>query len=172
MTPQSSFEHLSTEPTEVSTDRSKNPESQSGRGPQIFFFGCRPIDALTAMKQNPEIPVAFLSTYDLEEILEAIGQFKPNLVACRADFFLDAVSVSLLPRPASAMLVPLATPRETKILSMLVQGKTNNEMARILHLSPRTVKRALSNLFERIGVTNRTELSGYAARRSARMEMG
>jgi DNA-binding CsgD family transcriptional regulator len=170
MKPQSPVEHLSTGPAEVSNDQSKNFESQSEGRVRILFFGCRPADALRALKQNNGIPVALLSSYDLKEILEEIGQFKPTLVACCTDFFLDAISASLHPLPAGAVLLPPATPREMKILSMLVQGKTNDEMARILHLSPRTVKRTLSSLFERVGVSNRTELSSFAASRGSRLK--
>jgi DNA-binding NarL/FixJ family response regulator len=50
-----------------------------------------------------------------------------------------------------------------KILSMLAKGQTNNEIAQALRLSSRTVKRVLSSLFERLEVTNRTELVGRAA---------
>jgi len=48
-------------------------------------------------------------------------------------------------------------------LSMLSQGRTNKEMAKELNLSARTVKRALSDLFERFRVRNRTELINRVA---------
>ena len=47
---------------------------------------------------------------------------------------------------------------------MLEEGKTNDEIARALHLSARTVKRTLSGLFERLEATNRTELTSRAAK--------
>jgi DNA-binding NarL/FixJ family response regulator len=50
-----------------------------------------------------------------------------------------------------------------KILAMLVKGQTNDEIAKALRLSSRTVKRILSSLFERLQVTNRTELAGRVA---------
>ena len=50
-----------------------------------------------------------------------------------------------------------------KILSMLAKGETNDEIAKALHLSSRTVKRNLSSLFERLRVTNRTELASRVA---------
>ena len=50
-----------------------------------------------------------------------------------------------------------------KILAMLAKGQTNDEIAKALRLSSRTVKRILSSLFERLQVTNRTELAGRVA---------
>jgi len=119
--------------------------------------------------------LAFLPTFDLEEIRNEILRFKPRLVTCRADILLRLLSS--LPRrsasldtslrgsmPAKDLCAALVTPREKRVLAMLVQGKSNPEMARELRLSPRTVKRTLSDLFERFGASNRTELTHRTTR--------
>ena len=48
------------------------------------------------------------------------------------------------------------TPREYEIMSHVGSGKTNKEIARILWLSPNTVRTHLENVFEKLGVSNRT----------------
>jgi DNA-binding CsgD family transcriptional regulator len=48
------------------------------------------------------------------------------------------------------------TPREYEVMSFVAVGKTNQEIARILWLSPNTVRTHLENVSEKLGVTNRT----------------
>jgi two-component system NarL family response regulator len=49
------------------------------------------------------------------------------------------------------------TPRENDILRLLVEGKSNKEMAAALHIQPSTVKQALSGIFLKLGAHNRAE---------------
>jgi len=49
------------------------------------------------------------------------------------------------------------TRRETQMLDFLATGKSNKEIARDLGLSPNTVKTHLANLYEKLGVRNRTQ---------------
>ena len=48
------------------------------------------------------------------------------------------------------------TPREHEVMSLVGAGKTNQEIAGILWLSPNTVRKHLENVFEKVGATNRT----------------
>jgi DNA-binding CsgD family transcriptional regulator len=48
------------------------------------------------------------------------------------------------------------TPREYEIMSLVGTGKTNREIARVLWLSPHTVRKHLENTFGKLSVTNRT----------------
>jgi len=142
---------------------------------RVLLFACSPIEAQKALRFGERMEMAFLPSYDIEEIRREIVRFKPKLITCRADVFLGAFSSSPSAgltggrnQPSEAgspgdITTAPGTPRETKILNLLAQGKTNNEMARVLRLSARTVKRTLSNLCERLGASNRTELSSRAA---------
>ena len=52
--------------------------------------------------------------------------------------------------------------RETEILVLVAQGKTNKEIASLLYISLNTVKVHVSNIFQKIGVSSRTEATLYA----------
>jgi DNA-binding NarL/FixJ family response regulator len=55
-------------------------------------------------------------------------------------------------RPNSAL-----TQRETDILSLLAEGKSNRDISRALYLSEKTVKAHLAAIFRKLGVSNRTQ---------------
>jgi len=57
--------------------------------------------------------------------------------------------------------VPL-TPRQKAVLQLLVEGKTNKEMAGILGLSLKTIEFHKTRLMKSLGVKNTTELTQYA----------
>ena len=57
------------------------------------------------------------------------------------------------------------TPRELTALRLMADGKSNKEIAGELGISDRTVKTHLGHLFEKLGVTSRTEAVKVASRR-------
>jgi DNA-binding NarL/FixJ family response regulator len=54
------------------------------------------------------------------------------------------------------------TPRELEILRAAAQGHTNARIGRQLWVTEQTVKFHLSNIYRKLGVSNRTEASRYA----------
>src|SRR5207245_11037036 len=54
------------------------------------------------------------------------------------------------------------TPREREILSLVAIGYTNREIAERFSLSGDTVKHHLSNIFDKVGASNRVELTLFA----------
>ena len=50
------------------------------------------------------------------------------------------------------------TPRENEILSHIIDGKTNQAIAKVLYISPRTVETHRANLMHKIGVKNTAAL--------------
>jgi DNA-binding NarL/FixJ family response regulator len=54
------------------------------------------------------------------------------------------------------------TDRELAILTALAQGKSNAAIAQELWVAPQTVKFHLTNIYRKLGVTNRTEAARYA----------
>lgn len=53
------------------------------------------------------------------------------------------------------------TPREREIVRLIVDGASNKEVASSLNISERTVKGHLSNVFQKLGVTDRLKLMLY-----------
>jgi DNA-binding NarL/FixJ family response regulator len=49
------------------------------------------------------------------------------------------------------------SPQEQRIVSLVADGKTNKEIAQELGLSPNTVKNYLSNAFQKLQITRRTQ---------------
>jgi DNA-binding NarL/FixJ family response regulator len=64
-------------------------------------------------------------------------------------------------RPAPAARCPL-TARELEILRAVAEGHTNARIGRQLWVTEQTVKFHLSNIYRKLGVSNRTEASRYA----------
>lgn len=56
------------------------------------------------------------------------------------------------------------TPRETEIVSAVVAGYSNREIAECFRISEDTVKHHLSNIYNKLGVTRRLELALFAVR--------
>lgn len=54
------------------------------------------------------------------------------------------------------------TQRELEIVSAIVEGCTNKDIAQTLSLSEQTVKHHLTNIYAKLGVSNRLELAFYA----------
>jgi DNA-binding NarL/FixJ family response regulator len=57
------------------------------------------------------------------------------------------------------------TPSEQKILQMIVAGKSNKEIAYLLGVTENTVKTHIKNIFEKLGVSDRTTAATLAIRR-------
>jgi two-component system, NarL family, nitrate/nitrite response regulator NarL len=57
------------------------------------------------------------------------------------------------------------TPREMEIVSAIVAGLSNRDMARQFAISEQTVKHHLTRIYSKLGVSNRLELALYAIQR-------
>ncbi len=71
---------------------------------------------------------------------------------------------SVAPPPgAGAVIEHLGlTAREMQVITLIVAGYTNRDLARKLKISQNTVKHHLTNVFDKLGVSNRLELVLYA----------
>lgn len=69
--------------------------------------------------------------------------------------------VVLRSRRELAPVEPL-TPRETEILALVAEGLANKQIALRLRISEKTVKAHLTTIFQRLGVTSRTEAAIWA----------
>ncbi len=74
-------------------------------------------------------------------------------------------SLHKLPAPEGTTEVPNSfglTEREIQVLSAIVDGYTNKEMAKKFSISEQTVKHHLTRIFGKAGVSNRLELALFA----------
>ena len=60
--------------------------------------------------------------------------------------------------------VDVLTPRQRDVLTHVADGRTTDEIARILGLSPHTVKNYLERIYERLDTRDRTQAVAIALR--------
>jgi DNA-binding NarL/FixJ family response regulator len=128
--------------------------------------------------RDPQAKVIVLTTYDTDEdiaralragakayVLKDIAA--DALIACIHDVL--AGKTYLAPAAAARLAEGVTrvqlTPRELATLRFMADGKSNKEIAGALGISERTVKTHLGHLFEKLGVTSRTEAVKVATHR-------
>ena len=129
-------------------------------------------------ERDPRARVIVLTTYDTDDeisralkagakayVLKDISA--DDLIGCIRDVL--AGKTYLAPAAAAKLAEGVTrvqlTPREMATLRLMADGKANKEIARDLAISERTVKTHLGHLFEKLGVTSRTEAIKVATRR-------
>jgi DNA-binding NarL/FixJ family response regulator len=139
-------------------------------------------------QRNPDVRVLMLSMHENEEYLfEALAAGASGYVlktavdrdlvaACRAAMrgepFLYPGAVRALIREhldrarrgEPARTDPL-TPREQEIVKLIAEAHTNEQIAELLVISKKTVERHRANILEKLGMSDRVELTRYAIRR-------
>ncbi len=129
---------------------------------------------------RPEIHVVVLTAFsDRERILGALdaGALGYLLKDAAPEELLGAIRAAargeapLAPRAASEVLAARAgrrdadlTEREGEVLALVAEGLPNKLIAQRLEISEKTVKAHLTHVFERIGVTDRTQAALWAQR--------
>lgn len=130
---------------------------------------------------HPEVQVVVLTSFsDQQRIIEALDAGAAGYVLKHADAdeLLDAIRAAheggapldpkaarvLLDRRRSAPTVPASplSEREEEVLRLVAGGHPNKIIARRLGIAERTVKAHLTNVFQRIGVTDRTQAALWA----------
>ncbi|MDJ0708548.1 MAG: response regulator transcription factor [Leptolyngbyaceae cyanobacterium MO_188.B28] len=56
------------------------------------------------------------------------------------------------------------TPREQEVLQLITEGASNREIAQILKITEKTVKNHVSNMLNRVGLRDRTQLAVWATK--------
>jgi two-component system, NarL family, nitrate/nitrite response regulator NarL len=84
------------------------------------------------------------------------GQIWAN--ATELDFALDALSTAPEVRAVDSNGIDLLSKREIEVVQCVAEGLTNGEIGERLGLSRHTIKNYLLRIFDKLGVSNRTEL--------------
>jgi DNA-binding NarL/FixJ family response regulator len=137
------------------------------------------VEALRRIRErDPDARVIILTTYDTDtDISRALKAGAKayvlkdiaagDLVGCIRSVL--AGKTYIAPAAAAKLAEGVTrvqlTPREMASLRLLADGKANKEIAAALDISERTVKTHLAHLFEKLGVTSRTEAIKVASRR-------
>ncbi len=138
-------------------------------------------------KRKPELRVLMLSMYDSEQFLfEALKAGASGYVlksdadqdiveACRRTMrgqsFLYPSAVTTLVRDYVERGRPdgeqfdVLTPRELQVLKLIAEANTSKEIAKELFISVKTVERHRANILDKLGMSDRVELTRYAIRR-------
>jgi DNA-binding NarL/FixJ family response regulator len=74
----------------------------------------------------------------------------------------EAVYERLGARPPMRELPHGLTQREYEVLTLVADGRSNREIGAALFISDRTVARHLTNIYNKLGVTSRTQAARYA----------
>jgi two-component system, NarL family, response regulator LiaR len=142
------------------------------------------IDGAEATRQIrsrfPDARILVLTTYATDEfIFKALraGAQGYLLKDASADELMSAIraihqgQTLLAPAVAARLVVGVSagqpetlTPRELEVLTLIGQGRSNNEIAAALGITPRTTKVHVQNILGKLGATNRTEAVSIAVR--------
>jgi DNA-binding NarL/FixJ family response regulator len=138
-------------------------------------------------KRRPELKLLMLSMYDSEQFLfESLRAGASGYVlksdadqdiveavrrTMRGQSFLYPSAVSTLVkdfvergRPDDAQFDVL-TPRELQVLKLIAEAYTSKQIAKELVISIKTVERHRQNILDKLGMSDRVELTRYAIRR-------
>jgi DNA-binding NarL/FixJ family response regulator len=77
--------------------------------------------------------------------------FSPKIAVRLMDYF-SSIRPTTLPQA-----FPELSDREREILDLIAQGNKNADVARLLFLSPKTVRNHVSNILHKLQVTDRTQ---------------
>ena len=101
-----------------------------------------------------------------QDIVEAVRR------TMRGQSFLYPSAISTLVRdfvergrPDDEQQFDILTPRELQVLKLIAEAYTSKEIAQELVISVKTVERHRQNILDKLGMSDRVELTRYAIRR-------
>jgi DNA-binding CsgD family transcriptional regulator len=138
------------------------------------FRAAQLLGAAEALRERLDTPIprSALQTYrqtiaGIQSSLSMI-QFAAAWVEGRALSPAEAIALARADLPGSDTTREIAvcghglTPRETDVLRLVAQGRSNREIAEALFISIPTVKRHLTNVLGKLGLPSRSAATAYA----------
>ena len=153
--------------------------------PDLLITGIRmpegEIDGIALVRESrlrvPDMEAIVLSMYDDAEHVEAsfnAGASAYVLKSTHPDDLKSAIRQAFEPsvyfasdgrsseKPLKSLDDVGLTRRELEILQLVAEGDSNAQLAKMLWVTEQTVKFHLSNIYRKLGVSNRTEASRWA----------
>jgi DNA-binding NarL/FixJ family response regulator len=137
-------------------------------------------------KRKPEVRLLMLSMYDSEQFLFESLRAGASGYVLKSDADQDIVDAVRKTMRGQSFLYPSAistlvrdiverrsedgefdilTPRELQVLKLIAEGYSSKEIAQELVISVKTVERHRQNILDKLGMSDRVELTRYAIRR-------
>ncbi|HEX3330812.1 MAG TPA: response regulator transcription factor [Gaiellales bacterium] len=138
-------------------------------------------------KRKPEVRLLMLSMYDSEQFLFESLRAGASGYVLKSDADQDIVEAVRRTMRGQSFLYPSAistlvrdyvergrpdeegldilTPRELQVLKLIAEAHTSKEIAQELVISLKTVERHRQNILDKLGMSDRVELTRYAIRR-------
>jgi len=144
--------------------------------------------AVELHKRKPELRLLMLSMYDSEQFLFESLKAGASGYVLKSDADHDIVDAVRRTMHGQSFLYPSAistlvkdfvdrgrpdddeqfevlTPRELQVLKLIAEAYTSKEIAQELVISVKTVERHRQNILDKLGMSDRVELTRYAVRR-------
>jgi DNA-binding NarL/FixJ family response regulator len=137
-------------------------------------------------RQKPDLKLLMLSMYDSEQFLYEALRAGASGYVLKSDADHDIVDACRQTMRGQSFLYPsavttlvrdyvqrgsgdegfeLLTPRELQVLKLIAEAHTSKEIAQELVISVKTVERHRQNILDKLGMSDRVELTRYAIRR-------
>lgn len=150
----------------------------------ISMRGLNGLEASSQLRrQLPNLPVILLSAYSTDELVDRAFVTGVRGYVLKTDaatelilavqavlqgrtFFTPTVSRRLLDRAERVGVrnTMTVTGRETEVIRLLCEGKSNKEVANELGISPRTIENHRANIMEKLDLRSFSDLMRYAIR--------
>jgi len=137
------------------------------------------VEAITTVRREfPEARMIVLTTYDGDEDIYRSLQAGAKGYLLK-DMFFEELETAIRSVHAGARRIPAAiaerlaermsgsilTARELEVLTLIVKGQSNKEIAASLKISEATVKSHINSVLSKLGVTDRTQAATTALQR-------
>ena len=162
--------------------------------PQIVLLdidmpGLSPFDAaMTMVTHQPDTRIIFLSAFSHDSYIEQAIQTKAwgyitknesydvirraiREVAGGWVYYSDRIRTRIINAPEGPRLAAesstrasLLTPREVEVLRYLARSMSTKEIAKVMHISPKTVDNHKTSMMSKLDIHDRVELARYAFR--------
>ena len=137
------------------------------------------VEAITAIRREfPDAHIIVLTTYDGDEDIYRSLQAGAQGYLLKDMFFEELddairkvhagfrrIPARVAERLAERMSGAVLTGRELEVLTQIVRGMSNKQIASLLKISEATVKSHINNILSKLGVTDRTQAATTALQR-------